>query len=143
MKLQLRKSNFYSIPLRRGGWLWYIAIAIGWRSEGWGFESQPWCHIQATIHPSDGSGSNFIAQVGSAIFGSGLGLVSHFWFGLGFGKFSPKNPKFFNFLHFGPKNLIGSGQKKYPGKSPVGLLFIVGQKHARVGSRQSLGHIVM
>jgi len=33
----------------------------------------------------------------------GSGRVSHLWFEFGSGKFSPKNPKFFNSFHIGSK----------------------------------------
>jgi len=60
-------------------------------------------------------GQFFVAQVGSAIFGSGLEI-------------------------FPTKNQIFSLRvwvKKYPGQRTVGLLFTVGQNHARVGLGQA------
>jgi len=85
---------------------------------------------------SDGSGSK--------IFDTGwVGLGQFFIAHVGLGqlslvrvwvwKISPKNLKFFNFLPFGTKNLIGLGQK-VPGSKTVDLLFTAGQKYANANS---------
>jgi len=49
------------------------------------------------LRTSDGSGSKFLTRVESS-------RIFVAWVGFGFGKFSPKNPKFFNFLPFGSKS---------------------------------------
>jgi len=48
----------------------------------------------------------------------------------------PQNPKFFNFLPFGSKKISLGWVKKYPSQRGVSLLFVAGQKYARVGSDQ-------
>jgi len=73
----------------------------------------------------------FVAQVG-------LGRVSHLWFG--FGIFPLQIPKFSIFTLW-VKKISSSRVKKCPCQSQVSLLFISGQKNARVGPGQgpSLG----
>jgi len=79
----------------------------------------------------DGSGSK-IFELG--LVGSIYCWVwfSHLWFGPGFWKINPKNPKFFPL----DKNLSSDWVKKYPGQRRVGLLFTAGQTYAHVGSGQ-------
>jgi len=83
------------------------------------------------VKSSDGSGSKFLARVGSIFSGSGwVRSVQPSMVWVWIWKISPKNVKLFNFFP--------SGQKKSPrvrSKSTrVGLLFTAGQKYGRVGS---------
>jgi len=62
------------------------------------------------------------------------GRVSHLWFGFNWvRKISPKTSKI-SIFSLGVKKVSSGQVKKYPGQRQVGLLFIAGQKKARVGS---------
>jgi len=71
---------------------------------------------------SDRTGSKFLAQVGSAIFGLGLRLEN----------FSLKS-QIFQFFSLWLNKISLGRVKKYLGQRWVGLLFTAGQKYARVG----------
>jgi len=92
---------------------------------------------------SDGSGSKFFdpGRAGRLIFSSsgqvGTNRLSHLWFGFGFGKFPLKTLKNLIFFPFGSKQISLGRVKKYPDQRRVSLLYIKGQKYAKVGS----GHI--
>jgi len=83
--------------------------------------------IKLLPNNSDGFGSKIFdpGQVRSIFCGSGW--VSHLLFGSGFGKFPPRNPKFFNFSLRVKKISLGR-VKKCPGQRQVSLLFTLGQK---------------
>jgi len=69
------------------------------------------------------------------------GQVSHVWFGSRFGKFPPKNPKFFNFFPLRIKKISSVRVKKYPGQRRVALLFTIGQKYTLVGLGRVRAHL--
>jgi len=80
--------------------------------------------VYCSLPTSAGSGSIFCGSgwVVSAIYGLGLNLEN-----------SPKNVKFFNFFPFGSKKISLGRVRKYPGRSWVGLLFILRVK-SKLGS---------
>jgi len=63
----------------------------------------------------------------------GSGQVSHLWLEFRFGKFPPKNPKFFNFFPF---RMSLGWVKKYLGQRPASLLYYMLRVKSMLGSGQ-------